>query len=155
RRLLEAPAHDHAAAGAGPVVARRAVDVVALLASEENIPRHRHRERGREGRVLLPLVEEVVLAQEPARGRALGEIARRAAVGEEVRLPERLVLGLVVHVLAEASGRERRSQQQRAGGAAALNTPHRTPRSGAGRAGTPRWRCGRTSDPWPRCRGST
>ena len=70
RRLLVAALHDHALAGADPVVARRAVDVVALAAAQQQVARDRQRVGGhRRLRADAPVKKASVLVEMPARHR--------------------------------------------------------------------------------------
>ena len=106
RRRAIAAAHDHAVAGAGPAVARRAKDVVALLAARHHRLVDGERKHRRIRAVDLAVVEQRVVVQLAARDCAGHGSAGRTAVGEERRFAQRDVLRLVVHVLPAAGHRD-------------------------------------------------
>ena len=108
-RTPVAAAHDHAVAAAGAVVTGRAVDVVALLAAEQQRLGDRHRKLvGRLAVGALAGVEQPVGIEMAARHGAFGEGAGGASVGEEIAGPQGRVLRLVLHVLAAGGERGQR-----------------------------------------------
>src|ERR1035438_9306173 len=101
------------------MVARRAVDVEALLAAQNQVLGYRHRKEVRQFAVLaLAGVEQRVVIEVAARHCAFDEGAGGAAVGEEIAGPQWDVLRLVMHVLA--AGREQGQRYQENGGAGNL-----------------------------------
>src|SRR5512140_2135250 len=115
-RVLEAARDDHALPLARAAVARRAVDVEALLPAEEELLRDGDGEVEDELAVVADAaVERGVRAQEAARDDALGERPGRAVVREEGGLAQRLRLRLVVHgVPAAAHGEREEGEEERA-----------------------------------------
>src|SRR5262245_50414485 len=112
RRLAVAALHDHPLAGADAVMARRAEDVVALVAARQD--RRRDGDRGLPHQLTVRPAREVgKLAERLAAGDgAVDQWARAAAVGEEGARRERQDLRLVVHVLPAAAG-DRNARGQR------------------------------------------
>src|SRR6185503_9455872 len=100
RRRRRVPAlDDDAVAGAGPAVARRAVDVEALLSTRDDGRRDWKREGGDILVVHLACIERLIVAQLAARDSARQRRPRRAVVGKKWRGFERRILRLIVHVL--------------------------------------------------------
>src|SRR5664280_2241566 len=97
-RALEAALHDHALTLARPAVARRAEDVEALLAAQEERAREWHGD-------LLDEFSVGALAA-PERGVCAEKAAGRGAVRKERAFAERLDLGLVMHVVPAAADEE-------------------------------------------------
>ena len=106
RRPPVAAPHDHPVALAGAAVARRAVDVEALLAA-----RHHRSRRPRTGNTVasapftLPVYSSASSRSWPRATVPVDHRPRRARVVEEGRLAQRDVLRLIVHVLAAAPSR--------------------------------------------------
>src|SRR6266404_9269949 len=123
--MAVAAPHDHALPRPHPVVAGRAVDVIALAPPREQVG------SDRDGRLLdqpaarLPGVERRVRVELAARDRALDAWPRRLPVGEEAARLERLVARLVVHLLPARGGEEQDDGERR--GQAARGTPAATP----------------------------
>ena len=109
--------HDHAVAAAGPVVARRAIDVVALLRRGRAPAASTGNGSSVTGVVpILPGEERLVFLQRPARDRAFDERPRARPVRRRTSLARSgAVLRLVVHVLAAArrAADRRQSDEQR------------------------------------------
>src|SRR5262249_17530541 len=111
RRLTLEPAlNDHAVTAAGLVVARAAVDVVAVLASIHQGLVHWKRELLHGDLVDFAGEKRLVVLQRAARDRPFDQWPRTRPVGEERAGPEAAVLRLVVHVLS--AGAEPHAQRQ-------------------------------------------
>src|SRR5205807_9746806 len=108
-----------------PVVAGRAVDVVALAPAREQVGRERDGQLLDRPAARLPRIERRVGVDLPARDRALDARPRRLPVGEEAARLERLVARLVVHLLP-ARGGEQQDYGKRCG-QAARGPPAATP----------------------------
>ena len=111
RRPLEPAGWDHAIAVADPAVAGNAVDVELRLALFDELLVQFHWQVGYE---LAPFLagEQRGVGFELAAGNGAGDQRTRdAAILEELARFERLLLGLVVHVLMAAGGKGQRQQQ--------------------------------------------
>src|SRR5215831_7975038 len=93
--------HHHSVPIAQAAMARRAIDIEALLAAKHHVLRNRH---GKLGDVLsvriLAGIKRGVLIEVSARYRPFRYQARRRTVREESARPQRNIFRLVMHVLA-------------------------------------------------------
>ena len=132
--MLIAALHDHAVAVAYTGMARRAVDIKALLPAIHHIACQRERQLVAESRAVFA-GEKVALGIKllrihgcvfQARHRSLHRIARGALIGKERVGTQRDEFGLVMHVLAAAGHKEdehgRHSQHHHAGLCRSFNT---------------------------------
>src|SRR5204862_4018712 len=94
--LAQAALHHHAVAVAEPSVARRAIDVEALLTARQFFAADREGEFIDRHSGNLPGVERFVVPQPAARDRARGRGARRPIVGEGRARLEGLVTRAIV-----------------------------------------------------------
>src|SRR5262245_18606378 len=100
RRPAIATPDDHAVAEAGPPVARRTVDVEALLPALHDRFVNLKWKQERVVSIDLSGIEQLIVAQLSTCDGIRHERTRRLLIAEEGRFSERQILRLVVHVLA-------------------------------------------------------
>ena len=99
RRTAKSAAYDHTVAGAEAIVARRAVNIVALLSTRQHRTCHREREGVHKRCPRLTGVQRRIIPELPARHRARHERPCRLAVRKKRTGGEGVVAWLIGHLL--------------------------------------------------------